>query len=73
MLMRVQKLIVGMFRTNCYVSNCEERQESIIIHLGFDDPRGAERILKFMDEKESTLKPIVNTHGHQTIHVEIEY
>lgn len=64
MLMMVQMFTVGRLLTNCYVVGCEQTREAIIIDPGFDDRFEAERIFKFIDENFSTLKFIVNTHGH---------
>jgi hydroxyacylglutathione hydrolase len=62
--MLVQKFVVGRFFTNCYVVRCEQTKETIIIDPGFDDRLEVERIFRFIDENVSTLKFIVNTHGH---------
>jgi len=62
--MIVQLFTVGKFSTNCYAAVCEQTRESIIIDPGFDGVREAGRIFKFIDENSSTLKFIVNTHGH---------
>ena len=46
--------------TNCYILNCEETTETIII-----DPGGqASAILEYIDENSLDLKFIVATHGH---------
>jgi len=60
----VQMFTVGRFFTNCYVVGCEQTREAIIIDPGFDDRLEAEKIFKFIDRKFSTLKLVVNTHGH---------
>jgi hydroxyacylglutathione hydrolase len=62
--MMVQMFTVGRFFTNCYVVGCEQTREAIIIDPGFDDRLEAEKIFKFIDRKFSTLKLVVNTHGH---------
>jgi len=64
MLMVVQMFTVGRFITNCYVVGCEQTREAIIIDPGFDNRFEAEEIFKLIDENFSTLKFVVNTHGH---------
>lgn len=64
MSMMAQMFTVGRFFTNCYVVRCEQTKETIIIDPGFDDRLEAEKIFKFIDENASTVKFIVNTHGH---------
>ena len=63
-MMKVEMFTVGRFFTNCYVVVCEETKESITIDPGFDEIREAEETLKFLDRNVSTVKYIVNTHGH---------
>ena len=55
---------VGHLSTNCYVVNCRETKEAVIIDPGFDDPREAEEIFSFITKGDLKLKFIVNTHGH---------
>jgi hydroxyacylglutathione hydrolase len=62
--MKIQTFIVGMLSTNCYVVNCQETREAIIIDPGFDDEIEAKRIFQYMSENALRLKFIVNTHGH---------
>jgi hydroxyacylglutathione hydrolase len=62
--MIVEMFTVGRFFTNCYVVNCEQTSEAIIVDPGFDNQIEAERVYKFIDENSLTLRLIVNTHGH---------
>lgn len=62
--MMAQMFTVGRFFTNCYVVRCEQTKETIIIDPGFDDRLEAEKIFKFIEENGSTVRFIVNTHGH---------
>jgi hydroxyacylglutathione hydrolase len=62
--MQIQTFNVGMLSTNCYVVNCSETKETIIIDPGFDSANEAKRIIRYVDEKTLKVKFIVNTHGH---------
>lgn len=55
---------MGRFSTNCYVVGCEQREEAIIIDPGFDSRLESQRILGYIQDNFSSLKFIVNTHGH---------
>jgi glyoxylase-like metal-dependent hydrolase (beta-lactamase superfamily II) len=62
--MKIQTFNVGMLSTNCYVVNCPETKETIIIDPGFDVFSEAEQIIRYVDENTLKVKFIVNTHGH---------
>jgi hydroxyacylglutathione hydrolase len=62
--MQIQTFNVGMLSTNCYVVNCPETKEAIIIDPGFDASHEAEQIVRYVDERTLKVKFIVNTHGH---------
>lgn len=62
--MIVQTFVLGMLSTNCYVANCNETQEAIIIDPGLDYSSEAEPIFNYIVEKALRIKFIVNTHGH---------
>jgi hydroxyacylglutathione hydrolase len=62
--MQIQIFNVGMLSTNCYVVNCTETREAIIIDPGFDYTREADQIIRYVDENTLKVKFIVNTHGH---------
>jgi hydroxyacylglutathione hydrolase len=62
--MQIQTFSVGMLSTNCYVVNCPETEEAIIIDPGFETSFEAEQIIRFVDAKALKVKFIVNTHGH---------
>ena len=58
--MLIERLVVGMFQSNCYLVGCEETKEGIIIDPGGDAPL----ILDRAEELGLTIKYVVNTHGH---------
>ncbi len=62
--MKIQTFIVGMLSTNCYVVNCADTRETIIIDPGFDTPYEAEQIVRYVDKTALKVKFIINTHGH---------
>jgi hydroxyacylglutathione hydrolase len=62
--MQIQTFNVGMLSTNCYVVNCRETKEAIIIDPGFDAAHEAEEVIRYVDENALKVKFIVNTHGH---------
>jgi hydroxyacylglutathione hydrolase len=62
--MRIQKFTVGMLSTNCYVVNCSETREAIVIDPGFDSSYEAGQIINYVDSGSLDVKFIVNTHGH---------
>jgi len=55
---------VGTLSTNCYVTSCEETQETVIIDPGFDNQLEAKAIITFINDNALKLKFILNTHGH---------
>lgn len=62
--MIVQMFTVGKISTNCYIANCEQTKQAIIIDPGFDDGIEAKQIFDFIDENMLNVKYIINTHGH---------
>lgn len=58
--MRIDTLVLGMVRTNCYIISSETTKEAVVI----DPADEAERIVSFLEEKGLTLKAILLTHGH---------
>ena len=62
--MQIQTFTVGMLSTNCYVANCLETREAIIIDPGFEAPYEAEQVIHYVDAQALKVKFIVNTHGH---------
>ena len=62
--MRIQTFNVGMLSTNCYVVNCPETKEAIIIDPGLDATQEADQIVRYVDANALKVKFIVNTHGH---------
>ncbi len=55
---------VGIFSTNCHVSNCEKTREAVIIDPGFDNPVEARTITSYIRDNGLRLKFIIDTHGH---------
>lgn len=55
---------VGRLATNCYIVNCTETKEAVVIDPGFDTTQEAEDIRAYINWQG--LKPtlIINTHGH---------
>ncbi len=62
--MQINAFTVGMLSTNCYVVNCVETNEAIIIDPGFEAPQEANQVVRYVEEKALKVKFIVNTHGH---------
>ena len=62
--MQIQAFNVGMLSTNCYVANCPETTEAIIIDPGFGTSNEAEQIVRYIETNKLKVKFIVNTHGH---------
>lgn len=62
--MKIQTFNVGILSTNCYVANCAETREAVIIDPGFDGAHEAEQIIRYVDASTLKVKFIVNTHGH---------
>ncbi len=54
------RLIVGPLQVNCYILADEKTKEAVVIDPGDD----AGDILKIINEKDFTVKYIVNTHAH---------
>jgi glyoxylase-like metal-dependent hydrolase (beta-lactamase superfamily II) len=62
--MHVETFVVGMLPTNCYVVNCTETKEAIIIDPGLNLDVEAQPIFDYVDKEQLKIKFIVNTHGH---------
>ena len=62
--MLIETFPVGMLSTNCYVVNCKETLEAIIIDPGMDFSSEADQIFRFIESGKLKVKFIVNTHGH---------
>lgn len=63
-LMIVKKWTVGSYFTNCYLVECGETKQAIIVDPGFDSNSEAKAILEEIREKGLHVNYIVNTHGH---------
>ena len=61
--MKVQKFIVGLLATNCYVLS-DISKDAIIIDPGFETKREFQGIEEYINQNSLKLKVIVNTHGH---------
>jgi hydroxyacylglutathione hydrolase len=55
---------VGFLSTNCYVLQCRETKQAVIIDPAFSSPQEAEKIIAFITNDDLELKFIINTHGH---------
>jgi hydroxyacylglutathione hydrolase len=62
--MHIQTFVVGMLSTNCYIANCPETKEAIIIDPGLDAAHEADQLFRYVDARALNVKFIVNTHGH---------
>jgi len=62
--MRVQAFIVGLLATNCYIANCRETGNAVIIDPGFDSAAEATQIFRYVEEEKLNIKFVLNTHGH---------
>jgi hydroxyacylglutathione hydrolase len=62
--MRVQAFIVGVLATNCYIVNCRETGNAVIIDPGFDSAAEATQIFRYVEEEKLKIKFVLNTHGH---------
>jgi hydroxyacylglutathione hydrolase len=62
--MIIKAFIVGMLSTNCYVANCHQTKQAVIIDPGLDYTSEAQPIFNYIVEKTLKVKFIVNTHGH---------
>jgi glyoxylase-like metal-dependent hydrolase (beta-lactamase superfamily II) len=58
--MHIELITVGMFQSNCFVIDCEDTGEAIIIDAGDE---GA-RILEYVNRRNLKVRAIVNTHAH---------
>ena len=63
--MLIETFTVGMLSTNCYVVNCPQTKEAIIIDPGVEFSSEAEQIFDYITQGALKVKLIVNTHGHQ--------
>jgi glyoxylase-like metal-dependent hydrolase (beta-lactamase superfamily II) len=58
--MRIEKFVVGMVGTNCYLISNEKSREAVIVDPGDRSDKMMERIR----EQDLTVKAILLTHGH---------
>ena len=58
--MIIERLVVGMIETNCYIVGCPETKAGMVIDPGAD----GRRILSRIETLGLELKWIVNTHAH---------
>ncbi|MFA9465376.1 MAG: MBL fold metallo-hydrolase [Velocimicrobium sp.] len=58
--MKIQRLMLGMIQTNCYIVSDERTKEAIVI----DPADEAEKIIAFLKEHQLSLQAILLTHGH---------
>jgi len=58
--MKIERLVVGQLKTNCYLAYCSETQEAVIIDPGDD----ADFIIRKIQDLQLKPKFIIATHGH---------
>ncbi len=58
--MKVEKMIVGMFATNCYFAICRDTKEAAVIDPGAE----GKKIFARINSLSLKIKAIINTHGH---------
>ncbi len=58
--MILERLVVGMLQTNCYVLADEETRQAVVIDPGGDAPR----IIGRLEQLGLNLAAVLNTHGH---------
>ena len=63
--MYVETFPVGMLSTNCYVINCTETKDAVIIDPGWDLDIESQPVFSYIEKEGLKIKGIVNTHGHQ--------
>lgn len=59
-MIEIETLSLGMFQSNCFIVNCSETREGVLIDPG-DEP---EVILKTIDRLHVNIKAILETHAH---------
>ncbi len=60
MALKIDRLVLGLFQTNCYVLGDEQTRDAIVI----DPPDQAVEILDVLKRESWTLREILVTHGH---------
>jgi hydroxyacylglutathione hydrolase len=60
MALKIHKLVLGLFQTNCYVLGDERTREAIVI----DPPDSAPEILNVLKRESWSLREILVTHAH---------
>ena len=59
--MKIDRLILGAYETNCYIlRNCEAAKDCLIVDAGL----GAGKLIKFLQEHKLNPVAVVLTHGH---------
>ncbi|MEJ5347140.1 MAG: MBL fold metallo-hydrolase [Desulfosoma sp.] len=58
--MILERLVVGMLQTNCYLLADEETRQAVVIDPGGDAPR----IIGRLEQLGLNLAAVLNTHGH---------
>ncbi len=56
----IKKMILGTMETNCYIVVNDDTKECFIV----DPATNGQKIVKYLNENELTLKAILLTHGH---------
>lgn len=58
--MIIHRVVVGALEVNCYIVENMQNSQAVVVDPGSD----IEKILKFIEEHDLTLKAILLTHGH---------
>ena len=53
-----------MLSTNCYVVNCKDTLQAIVVDPGFISTSEAQEVISYIEGEKLELKFIVDTHGH---------
>ncbi len=58
--MILERLVIGLVETNCYIVGCDETKKGLIIDPGDE----ADKILKTIKKNKLDIEYIINTHAH---------
>ena len=58
--MKIKKMLVSDYETNCFILSDEQTKEAVIIDPGDDGIV----LMEYINEQKLTVKYILNTHGH---------
>ncbi len=55
---------VGSFSSNCYVADCSETREAMVIDPGFVSEAEAADIFSYIEDNGLKVRRVIDTHGH---------